>query len=32
LNDLDGTFFPESALDYMPADRLREVQLQRLKP
>ena len=30
-NDLDGTFFPESALDYMPADRLREVQLQRLK-
>ncbi len=30
-NDLDGTFFPESALDYMPAVRLREVQLQRLK-
>jgi phenylacetate-CoA ligase len=30
-NDLDGTFFPESALDYMPTDRLREVQLQRLK-
>ena len=30
-NDLDGTFFPESALDYMPAERLREVQLQRLK-
>ena len=30
-NDLDGTFFPESALDYMPAPRLREVQLQRLK-
>jgi len=30
-NDLDGTFFPESALDYMPAARLREVQLQRLK-
>jgi len=30
-NDLDGTFFPESALDYMPVDRLREVQLQRLK-
>jgi phenylacetate-CoA ligase len=30
-NDLNGTFFPESALDYMPVDRLREVQLQRLK-
>jgi len=30
-NDLEGTFFPESALDYMPAPRLREVQLQRLK-
>ena len=30
-NDLEGTFFPESALDYMPAERLREVQLQRLK-
>ncbi|MDD3179189.1 MAG: phenylacetate--CoA ligase [Opitutaceae bacterium] len=30
-NDLEGTFFPESALDYMPEDRLREVQLQRLK-
>lgn len=30
-NDLDGTFFPESALDYMPETRLREVQLQRLK-
>jgi phenylacetate-CoA ligase len=30
-NDLDGTFFPESALDFMPADRLREVQLQRLR-
>ena len=30
-NDLQGTFFPESALDYMPASRLREVQLQRLK-
>jgi phenylacetate-CoA ligase len=30
-NDLEGTFFPESALDYMPEERLREVQLQRLK-
>ena len=30
-NDLDGTFFPESALDYMPIARLHEVQLQRLK-
>jgi phenylacetate-CoA ligase len=30
-NDLEGTFFPESALDYMPEARLREVQLQRLK-
>jgi len=30
-NDLEGTFFPESALDYMPAPRLREVQLQRIK-
>ena len=30
-NDLEGTFFPESALDYMPETRLREVQLQRLK-
>jgi len=30
-NDLEGTFFPESALDYMPAECLREVQLQRLK-
>jgi len=30
-NDLEGTFFPESALDYMPESRLREVQLQRLK-
>ena len=30
-NDLEGTFFPESALDYMPAERLREVQLQRLR-
>ncbi|MFA5263519.1 MAG: phenylacetate--CoA ligase, partial [Opitutaceae bacterium] len=30
-NDLEGTFFPESALDYMPVPRLREVQLQRLK-
>ncbi len=30
-NDLEGTFFPESALDFMPVDRLREVQLQRLK-
>ena len=30
-NDLQGTFFPESALDFMPAERLREVQLQRLK-
>jgi phenylacetate-CoA ligase len=30
-NDLEGTFFPESALDYMPEQRLREVQLQRLK-
>ncbi|MFA5266116.1 MAG: phenylacetate--CoA ligase [Opitutaceae bacterium] len=30
-NDLEGTFFPESALDYMPMQRLKEVQLQRLK-
>jgi phenylacetate-CoA ligase len=30
-NDLDGTFLPESALDFMPAERLRELQLQRLK-
>ncbi len=30
-NDLEGTFFPESALDHMPEARLREVQLQRLK-
>ena len=30
-NDLEGTFFPESALDFMPAERLREVQLQRLR-
>ena len=30
-NDLEGTFFPESALDFMPVERLREVQLQRLK-
>ena len=30
-NDLEGTFFPESALDYMPEARLREVQLHRLK-
>jgi phenylacetate-CoA ligase len=30
-NDLEGTFFPESALDFMPTERLREVQLQRLK-
>lgn len=30
-NDREGTFFPESAFDYMPAVRLREVQLQRLK-
>jgi len=30
-NDLEGTFFPESALDFIPVDRLREVQLQRLK-
>ena len=30
-NDLEGTFFPESALDFMPELRLREVQLQRLK-
>jgi len=30
-NDLNGTFFPESALDYMPVERLREVQLQRLR-
>ncbi len=30
-NDLEGTFFPESALDYMPEARLREVQLQRLR-
>lgn len=30
-NDLEGTFFPESALDYMPVEQLRQVQLQRLK-
>jgi len=30
-NDLEGTFFPESALDFMPQVQLREVQLQRLR-
>ena len=30
-NDLEGTFFPESALDFMPQCQLRQVQLQRLK-
>ncbi|HSQ41461.1 MAG TPA: phenylacetate--CoA ligase, partial [Fibrobacteraceae bacterium] len=30
-NDLEGSFFPESALDFMPEEKLREVQLQRLK-
>ncbi|HOG93008.1 MAG TPA: phenylacetate--CoA ligase [Opitutaceae bacterium] len=30
-NDANGTFFPESALDFMPVGNLREVQLQRLK-
>jgi phenylacetate-CoA ligase len=30
-NDLEGTFFPESALDFMPQSQLRQVQLQRLK-
>ncbi len=30
-NDLNGNFFPEMALDFMPAEKLREVQLQRLQ-
>lgn len=30
-NDLNGNFLPEMALDFMPQDQLKKVQLQRLK-